>query len=250
MDAEKNLISVVVPTWNEEKNIAACLRAIRGQESLQSDPELIVVDGGSTDKTVEIARQYADRVVMQTSPKVGGARNDGVRAARGDVIATTDADCVPKPKWLHAISDSLYQDSEVVAATGDLHPIIPEEMGYLKRSTYKELFRIANSARKNVLPNVGFYHLCGANTAFRKDAFVRVGGYSDLPYSDDIELAKRISKEGRIVFDSEVAVDYSIRRIEDMGIGNYIKDAVTRDAKVMVLKKRPTEDKYTKKTYG
>ena len=79
------MISVIIPSFNEEENIAQCLVSLSHQTVNKSDYEIIVVDGGSTDKTCEIARKYADMVFIQTSKKVGGARNDGVmdRARQG-----------------------------------------------------------------------------------------------------------------------------------------------------------------------
>ncbi|TRO51544.1 glycosyltransferase family 2 protein, partial [Candidatus Bathyarchaeota archaeon] len=97
------MISIVVPTYNEEKNIERCLRAIVNQTIPRDQMEIIVVDGNSKDRTREIASQYADIVMIQTSEGVGGARNDGFRAAKYDIVATTDADCEPSEKWVESI---------------------------------------------------------------------------------------------------------------------------------------------------
>src|SRR5659263_340043 len=85
------MISVIIPTYNEEANITACLQSLSNQTIRRDEYEIIVVDGNSKDSTCELARAYADEVMTQTSPKVGGARNDGVLRARGDIVATTDA---------------------------------------------------------------------------------------------------------------------------------------------------------------
>ncbi len=77
------MISVIIPTFNEEENIAQCLVSLSHQSMPRSEYEIIVVDGGSKDATCEIAKKYADLVFTQTSKKVGGARNDGVMAASG-----------------------------------------------------------------------------------------------------------------------------------------------------------------------
>jgi len=68
------MISVVIPTYNEEKNIERCLRALEEQTIPREDFEIIVVDGQSSDRTIEIAQRYADRVIQQVSEGVGGAR--------------------------------------------------------------------------------------------------------------------------------------------------------------------------------
>ena len=78
------MITVVVPTYNEEKNIERCLQALAKQTISRDSYEIIVVDGNSKDKTSEIAAKYADKVLQQVSSGVGGARNDGAKAAKGD----------------------------------------------------------------------------------------------------------------------------------------------------------------------
>src|SRR5512138_937433 len=99
------MISVIIPTFNEEENIAQCLVSLSHQTVPRDSYEIIVVDGGSKDATCEIARKYADSVFTQTSKKVGGARNDGVMAAKGEIIATTDADCILPPDWIARIAE-------------------------------------------------------------------------------------------------------------------------------------------------
>jgi len=66
------MISVIIPSYNEEENIAQCLVSLSHQNIARGEYEIIVVDGGSTDDTCEIARKYADKVFTQTSKKVGG----------------------------------------------------------------------------------------------------------------------------------------------------------------------------------
>ena len=85
------MISVVVPTYNEEKNIERCLQSLHSQTIPRESIEIIVVDGDSLDRTREIAEPLADKVIIQTSIGVGGARNDGFNVAEAPLVATTDA---------------------------------------------------------------------------------------------------------------------------------------------------------------
>ncbi|HRT12001.1 MAG TPA: glycosyltransferase family 2 protein, partial [Methanoculleus sp.] len=71
------MISVVVPTYNEEQNIERCLRSLADQTVPRKNYEIIVVDGNSKDRTRDLAETLADQVFIQTSKRVGGARNDG-----------------------------------------------------------------------------------------------------------------------------------------------------------------------------
>ena len=116
------MISVVIPSFNEEERIEQCLVSLTKQDLPRSEYEIIVVDGGSKDKTREIAEKYADLVFIQTSPKVGGARNDGALRAKGDIIATTDSDTILPPDWLMRIKEN-FTDPEVVMLYGPVWPI-------------------------------------------------------------------------------------------------------------------------------
>lgn len=242
------MITVVVPTYNEEKNIECCLQALTKQKIPRDSYEIIVVDGNSKDRTTEIAAIYADRVIQQVSHGVGGARNDGAMAAKGDIIATTDADCLPDEDWLNTILED-FSDEEIVAVTGYLYPMIPTDMKRLKAGTYRYAFKVANGLRK-VGSLIGYHHLCGANTAFRRDVFLEVKGYRDLAYSDDVEIAMRLKEHGKMAMDDRIQVDYSIRRIQKLGIAKYTWMILKNDFNVMILGEKPTKGNYAKQDYN
>ena len=242
------MITVVVPTYNEEKNIERCLRALNNQNIPRDSYEIIVVDGNSKDKTREIASKYADKVIPQVSSGVGGARNDGAMAASGQIVATTDADCIPDEDWLHTILED-FSDDEVVAVTGYLEPMIPKEMAWMRGGTYYYAFKVANGLRW-AGSKVGYHHLCGANTAFRRDAFLKVEGYKDLAYSDDIEIGKRLRAQGKMTMDDRIQVDYSIRRIQKLGIAKYTWMIMKNDFNVVILGIKPTKGNYAKQDYN
>ncbi len=241
------MITVVVPTYNEEKNIELCLRALAKQTIPRDSYEIIVVDGASKDRTTEIAAKYADRVIQQVSHGVGGARNDGAMAARGEIVATTDADCLPDENWLSTILED-FSDEGIVAVTGYLDPMIPEDMERFEAGTYRYAFKVANGLRK-AGSLVGYHHLCGANTAFRREAFLQVKGYSDLAYSDDVEIGKRLKEHGKMAMDDRIQVDYSIRRIQKLGIAKYTWMVLKNDFNVIVLGEKPTKGDYAKQEY-
>jgi glycosyltransferase involved in cell wall biosynthesis len=93
-------VSVVVPAFNAERTLGDCLRALRAQSYTAADLEIIVVDDGSRDGTAPIAQRNGVRVIRRQNGGPGAARNTGWRAARGDWVAFTDADCVPSRTWL------------------------------------------------------------------------------------------------------------------------------------------------------
>ncbi|OGS61807.1 MAG: hypothetical protein A3K59_06890 [Euryarchaeota archaeon RBG_19FT_COMBO_69_17] len=232
-------ISVVVPTFHEEAGIEAFLRQFEGQTLPRPEFEIIVVDGGSEDRTREIASGRADRVIVQTSRGIGGARNDGVALARGGIIATTDADCRVPDDWLERIA-SHFNDPTVVAVCG---PDGPLERSWKARAIFlfvRSVIRLA--------AHVGVYGTGGTNSAFRRDAFLAVGGYRSLPHSDDIDLGVRIRARGRIVYDPRLYVRLSVRRLERQGYMRTLLLWLRGDLKV--LAGRPLEDaEYARQKY-
>lgn len=201
-------VSVVVPTFQEEAGIEHFLRQFEDQTLSRSEFEIIVVDGGSEDRTREIASRFADRVVVQTSPGIGGARNDGVAVARAGVVATTDADCRVPEDWLERIVRH-FEDPRVVAVCG---PDGPLETHWKARSVFfvvRFLIRVAAHLR--------LYGTGGTNSAFRKGPFLAIGGYRPLPHSDDVDMGFRLRRLGRIVYDPRLFVRLSVRRLEKDG---------------------------------
>jgi len=203
------MISVIIPTFNEEENIAQCLVSLRHQTVPRTEYEIIVVDGGSKDRTREIAQKYADRIFIQTNPKVGGARNDGIMAAAGEIVATTDADCILPPAWIATIKKG-FEDAAVVQIYGPVYPI---ETG-LRNSL--SLF-VANMFSRIGYYTRIFYYTLGCNTAFRKDAVIKAGLYRCIDAGDDVEIALRMSRLGKVKFTAAMKVGFSMRRYRQYG---------------------------------
>jgi len=223
-------VSIIVPTFHEEAGMEGFLGQFDRQTMPRSDFEIIVVDGGSEDRTREVAARYADRVILQTSEGVGGARNDGVAAAQADVVATTDADCLLPEAWLERIARH-FEDPGVVAVVG---PDGPLEAGWKARLVFflvRGIVRLAAMA--------GVYTTGGGNSAFRKEAFLAIGGYRPLPHSDDVDLGLRIRARGRVVYDPALFVRFSVRRLEKHG---YLRTLLTwLRGDVKLLTGRPLE---------
>ena len=203
------MISVIIPSFNEEENIAQCLVSLSHQTIDRTEYEIIVVDGGSTDKTCEIARKYADMVFIQTSKKVGGARNDGALASKGDIIATTDADCILPSDWIEQVRNA-FTDPVVVQVYGPVYPIEDSIGNRFSLSLANTFSRIGYYSRT-------CYYTLGCNTAFRKDAFIKAGMYRCIDAGDDLEIAMRMKDEGKIRFLGGLKVGFSMRRYQQYG---------------------------------
>jgi glycosyltransferase involved in cell wall biosynthesis len=203
------MISVVVPTYNEEENIGACLESLNRQTLPRSEYEIIVVDGESKDRTREIAAPLADLVFVQTSPRVGGARNDGAMRAKGEIVAFADADCIAPPDWLLQIRDDFarYHPVEVYGT------VYPKEGGLKNRIA----LGMANTfARIGYHTRTLFYSL-GCNTIVDRAAFIRAGMYRPMDAGEDIEISLRMKRFGKVLFDPKVRVGFSMRRYQQFG---------------------------------
>jgi glycosyltransferase involved in cell wall biosynthesis len=203
------MISVIIPTFNEEENIAQCLVSLTHQTVPRTEYEIIVVDGGSKDETCGIAGKYADKVFLQTSKKVGGARNDGIMASKGEIVATTDADCILPPNWIELIKKD-FLDEHLVQLYGPVYPIevgIGNKLSLLLANTFSRVGYYSQT----------FYYTLGCNTAFRKDAFIKAGMYRCIDAGDDLEIALRMKDQGKVGFDGRLNVGFSMRRYEQYG---------------------------------
>ncbi|WP_048151630.1 glycosyltransferase [Methanolacinia paynteri] len=203
-------ISVVVPTFNEEQNIVNCLESLQKQTIPRDSYEIIVVDGNSKDRTREFAEPLADIVMIQTSKKVGGARNDGAAVSSADIIATTDADCVLPEDWLEKIIRSFEKDGRIVQLYGTVLPLEPG----IKFRFYLAL--------ANIFSRIGYYthtlyYTLGCNTAFTRSAYMQTGGYKCIDAGDDLEIAQRMRKIGKVKLNSKLWVKFSMRRYVQFG---------------------------------
>jgi glycosyltransferase involved in cell wall biosynthesis len=233
-------ISVVIPTYNEEKGIGETLKSLSRQTLPRPEYEIIVVDGNSADGTREVAARLADRVILQKGRGVGGARNDGAAASLGRIIVHTDGDAIVPDDWLETIR-SLFKEG-VVCVCG---PDSPREV----EGRYRALYGIFN-AFSFLISKAGLIWTRGANTAVLRDAFAAAGGYSDLPILDDGELGLRMKKIGRLVYSRKVGVRVSMRRFKKQGIASLFGLWLKNDILMLVARQRPQAKRgYHKETY-
>ncbi len=218
-------ISVIVPTYEEEKSIETFLRQFKNQTIPRSEFEIIIVDGDSKDGTREIAEKYADKVIIQESDGIGGARNDGVKAANAPFIATTDADIRLPDRWLEIMLRHFESDEEVVAVVGPDGPIEKNWKSKLVFSFLRNVIYLATF--------FGMYTTGGTNSGFRRSTFLEAGGYKSLPHSDDVEIGFRLMKMGKIVYDKEQFVELSVRRMEKDGYINTLLTWLKGDLRIM-----------------
>ncbi|MCD1294554.1 glycosyl transferase [Methanocella sp. CWC-04] len=202
-------ISVVIPAYNEEKYIEKCLKSLSRQD-FKGNYEIIVSDGSSTDKTVKIARRYADQVIIDAKSTIAYGRQTGSLAAKYSILAYTDADTHIPSDWLSNIAASM-SDEKVVGVHGKLLPLdgnrIEEDFCKYIIPPYSKFMVHINK------PSVP-----GSNFAVRKWAFDRVGGFNTkLVTGEDVDICARIKKLGKFVYNPDALVYVSTRRVREWG---------------------------------
>jgi glycosyltransferase involved in cell wall biosynthesis len=117
-NVESPLISVIVPFFDSERHIAACIESLLSQDAAGAPYEILLIDNGSTDNSRAIVERYPELIVLEESkPGAYAARNTGIRQTRAPLIAFTDADCVVAPDWLRSIQTAM-QDRAVAVLLG------------------------------------------------------------------------------------------------------------------------------------
>lgn len=178
-----NTISVVMPVLDEERRIGAALADL---VSLGGLHEVIVVDGGSTDRTVEIGRSAGARIV--TAPRGRGPQlNAGAAAATGDVLLFLHADTTLPNDAAHHVEHALSRP-DVVAGAFRTWTIAEQP-----RPWFAPLLHLAD-----IRSRLTRYPYGDQAMFVRASAFRAVGGFPDLPLMEDLELSRRLSTQGRI----------------------------------------------------
>lgn len=184
-------VSVVVPARNEEPRIGGCLGALLAQDYPREAYEVIMVDDGSTDRTVGVAEGFGVTVLRQPHRGGAAARNLGVAHARGELVAFTDADCVAERHWLHELV-AAFEDPEVGVCGGDVLGVGDSWIArYLEEEV--RLFRLDRLQQVRPWPV-----FVTANVAYRREVFQRLGLFvPELRGSSDLEMAWRVARDGR-----------------------------------------------------
>jgi len=196
-------ISVVIPAYNEENYLPATIASLK---KLGRQPnEVIVIDGGSTDKTPQIAKRFGTKVLIVPHRGIGFARQKGLVAAQGDIVAYTDADTVVPPDWLTKIETTLSQPG-VVGVFGTFR--VPS--GWW---VYRFWINIIQQAANQVLFWLGIPMAAGQNMAFLKKTALAAGGFpTDYKIAEDLEMARRLKTQGKVIFRQDLVVVSSGRR--------------------------------------
>jgi glycosyltransferase involved in cell wall biosynthesis len=202
-------VSVVIPAYNEENYIAACLESMLDQE--EKADEIIVVNNNSTDRTVDIVKQYPVRMINETEQGMIQARNRGFNEAHYEIIARTDSDTRVSSDWIKKIKQN-FIDADLVALSGSASTYdAPNSFSKLAaEQTLKSYLKFMKRA-------LGHDCLIGPNMAIRKSAWEKVKDsvcLKDHDVHEDIDLSIHLAPFGKIKNDPTLFVNSSLRRFK------------------------------------
>lgn len=200
--SNKLLISVVVLVYNSERTIGACIESLVNQGDSMENYEILIVNDGSTDKTLQILSKYPVRIISHAHNQgIPRARNTGINNAKGEIIAFTDSDCIVSRDWISQIKKNLSKSSNVDALGGPL-------LSYRKNT---KLIARYYGIIGDAYGNVG--KLATNNSAYRKTVLFEVKGFNEtLLTGEDVDLCWKIEDGGyNIAYDKKFIAFHQYR---------------------------------------
>jgi glycosyltransferase involved in cell wall biosynthesis len=232
---ENPLVSIVVPAYNEEKDILKTLASL-SKIKIDYPTEIVVSNNNSTDRTQEILDMLGVRSVIAKNQGISYARQAGLEAAKGKYILNADADSIYPPTWGNDFVEAL-KNPEVSCVYGT-YSFIPSRNTTRASLAAYELVARTMFAFKRKDKNRECVNVMGFNFAFRKEDGIAVGGYNHnlqrkiTQRSEDGWMALTLMKVGRIQFlsTSNLTVWTSDRRLmEDGGLGQAFSRRVKKE---------------------
>lgn len=206
---EKN-ISILIPVRNEEKKIEQCLNAVFDQTI--KPLEVIVIDGNSTDNTVENAKEFSVKVMFENYHTRAGACQVGIENAKGEYIAFTDADCIPKRDWLESLIKEF--DQGIVGVGGGIRNLGEGLWECSINHVMSSFLGSANSIQGRFFENKRFVQsISGCNSLYKKDDILRVGGFNvKLSTAEDTDLNNKLLKIGSLIYTPNAVILHNHKR--------------------------------------
>ena len=190
MTTRELLVSIVVPVRNAERTVRDCIASLLQLEYPPSHREIVVVDNGSSDASRSIIRDLPVTLVIEPRRGPSCARNAGIDASGGDIIAFTDADCIVSRGWLRHLVTSLREDEGASAVAGEVLPFAPQTRAehYMARRQSRWQAAALRAPRP---------YMVTANVAFRRQTFDKIGRFDPrFPVGQDQDLSWRFFAAG------------------------------------------------------
>lgn len=206
-------VSIIIPAYNEENYIGACLASIKRQE-FSGRYEVILGDGKSTDSTPKIARDHGAKVVVENYGTPSGGRHAATKVARGKIFVFLSADVEVSPNYLQEIC-RVFDNKKVAWAMGRIEP--SEGNALEKMGAW-----VLNVITMTFNP-LGIAYVNADTLAARADSYIRVGGFNPkLVTSEDTDLGKRLMWCGKFAFASRAICYLSMRRVRKWGYLRFV----------------------------
>jgi len=205
-------ISLIIPAYNEENYIEECLEnAIKHSDG--KFHEIIVIDNNSTDRTRELAGKFPGiRVVHEPEKGLTRARQKGLEIATGDYLAYIDADTRLHPSWIKIAEKFFSKHPEAVSLSGPYR--------YYDGSIPKNFFQhITWWVGGPINYYMAGYMVLGGNFIAKKEALLKTGGFDKKIdfFGEDTDIARRLSKHGKVIFKMDFFIYSSSRRFQKEG---------------------------------
>jgi biofilm PGA synthesis N-glycosyltransferase PgaC len=208
-DGHEPKVSVVIPCYNEEKNLGACLESVIGSGYPAEKTEIIVVDDGSSDRSVEIARVFGGVKVLEQGHKGKvDALNLGASEAKGEVVITLDADVLIEKGSIKSMV-APYNDPRIGAVSG---------VANVKNSRHNMLsaFQAVEYAYLSLIMDSfsavfgTSFLFCGAFASFRKSVLDAIGGFSKRTEAEDFDIIMQVKRAGYKTISTKDAVGRTV----------------------------------------
>lgn len=216
------LFTIIIPTLNEENYISGILNSLKDQT--KKDFEVIIVDNGSTDKTVKIIEKFKKKspflvkIVFCKKRGISYARNFGVKFAKGEYLVFFDADGEIHKSWIVNAIKILKINPDIKVIGGPVIYKAPNLCKYILFNSYVFVI-ISGIFILNKTFNTG-YHFCGNNMLVEKSLFKKLGGFPHI-VGEDVAFTKKIlhtvKNRNKLLLSLNLKAYYSSRRFEGKG---------------------------------
>jgi glycosyltransferase involved in cell wall biosynthesis len=177
------MISVIIPHLNQPDRLEACLRSLEAQSLDRSLFEIIVVDNGSAVVPQDVVARYPKaRLLRESQPGPGPARNTGARSATGDIFAFIDADCRAHPDWLRTVRQTLLSAPAGTILGGDVRIWRDDPTRFTAIEAYEGVFGFRN---KLYVTRHGYS--VTANLAVRRADLEEIGPFAGIQFAEDMQ---------------------------------------------------------------
>jgi GT2 family glycosyltransferase len=195
-------IALYIPCFNSEKTIGACLNAVFRQILPAND--ILIIDDGSTDMTVKIAKKYSVKIIKHVKNLgLAAARNSAIKNTNAQFIASLDSDCKPNKDWLKHLAKRL--NSSNVAGVGG-RTLEADTSSVIDRWRAVHMKQDWGNSKKTNPP-----FLFGCNTLFRRDLLLKVGSYNEKYRNnfEDVDISGRLKKRGySLIYEPQAIVEH------------------------------------------